>query len=125
MTKGGYNLSPFRVNRVIEEPKTRPGGQRCVLKPLFHFSFFYNFFIFSLSSSLLPPRRSFLLVPPSSSSLLPPRPSFFLVQQCLNHLESVNGHFSSIWTKALPTDGRTNGRTDGRTRPLIQMRGRI
>ena len=108
----------------------------------FIFHFFYNFFIFSLSSSLLPPRRSFLPVPPSSSSLipprpsillvlpsssslLPPRPSFFLVQHCLNHLESVNGHFSSIWTKALPTDQRTNGRTDGLTRPLIEMRGRI
>ena len=44
--------------------KTRPGGQRCVLKPLFHFFFFYNFFIFHS------PRRSFLLVTPSSSSLL-------------------------------------------------------
>ena len=37
--------------------------------------FFYNFFIFSLSSLLLSPRPSFLLVPPSSSSLLPPHPS--------------------------------------------------
>ena len=85
-----------------------------------------DFFILHLFHS---PRPSFLPVPPSSSSLLPPRPSFFLVQHCLNHLESENGHFSSIWTKALPTDqwtnGRTNQRTDGRTRPLIEMRGRI
>ena len=108
---------------------TRPGGQRCVLKPLFHFSFFYNFFIFSLSSSLLPPRRSFLLAPPSSSSLLTPCSSFNLFQHCLNHLESIKGHFSSILTKALPTDGRTDGPTDGptdgQTRPLIEMRRRI
>ena len=83
--------------------------------PLFHFSFFHNFFIFSLSSSLLPPRRSFLLVAPSSSSLLPPCSSFFLVQHCLNHLESIKGHFSSILTKALPTDQPTNGRTNQRT----------
>ena len=41
--------------------------------PLFHFSFFYNSFIFSLllapfSSSLLPPHPSFHIVPLSSSS---------------------------------------------------------
>ncbi len=38
-----------------------------------------SFFIFPLSSSLLPPRRNFLRVHPSSSSILPPRPSFLLV----------------------------------------------
>ena len=48
-----------------EKKRTRPGDQRCVLKPLFHFSFFYNFFIFSLSSSPLPPRRSSLFDPSS------------------------------------------------------------
>ena len=46
-----------------------------------------NFFIFhfhlSLSSSLLPHRRSFLLVAPSSSLLLPPRLSFLLVSSLL------------------------------------------
>ena len=66
----------------------------------FIFRFFSTFHFFSLSSSLLPPRRSFLLAPPSSSSLLPPCSSFFLVQHCLNHLESIKGHFSSILTKA-------------------------
>ena len=53
-------------------------------------------------------RRSFPLVAPSSLSFLPPRPSFFLVQHCLNHLQSVKDHFSSILTKALPTDRRTD-----------------
>ena len=84
------------------------------------FIFFYNYFIFSLSSSLLPPPPYFLLVPLSSLSLLPPRPSFlliplfFLIQHCPNHLESVKVDFSSILTKALPTNGRTNGPTDQR-----------
>jgi len=40
-----------------------------------------------------------------------------------------NYAFLSLFTKALPTDGRTNGRTDGptdgRTEPHIEMRGRI
>ena len=53
-----------------EKNKTR----RSTMRPQASFSFF----IFSLSSSLLPPRRSFLRVHPSSSSLLPPRPSFLL-----------------------------------------------
>ena len=56
--------------------------RRSTMRPQATFSFFiffYNFFIFSLSSSLLPPRRSFLRIPPYSSSLLPPRPSFLLV----------------------------------------------
>ena len=60
------------------------------------------------SLSLLPPHPSFLLVPPSSSSLLPPCPSIFLVQRYLNHSESIKVHFSSILSKALPTDRRTN-----------------
>ena len=54
---------PFFIKKV----KTRPGGQQCVLKPLFHFSFFYNFFIFHS------PRRSFLPITPSSSSSFLPR----------------------------------------------------
>jgi len=58
------------------------------------FHFFNNFFIFSLSSSLLAPRPSFLPVPPSSLSQF---------------------HFSSILTKALPTDRRTDQRSDGPT----------
>ena len=88
------------------------------MRPQATFSFFIlftTFFIFSLSSSLFYPRRSFLLIPPvplSSSSLLPPRPSFLLVQHLLNHLESVKGHFSSILTKALRTNQRTDQRTD-------------
>ena len=86
-----------------------------MMRPLATFSFFNffnNFFIFSLSSSFLPPHPSFLLVPPSSSSLFPPCPSFlliplFLVHYCLNHLESVKVHFSSILT-----DRRTKRPTD-------------
>ena len=74
------------------------------------------------SSSLLPPRPSFLPVPPSSPSLPPPHPSFFLIQHGLNHLESVKVHFSSILTKALPTNRPTNRPTDRRTMPLIKMR---
>ena len=63
---------------------TRPRGQRCVLKPLFHFSFFLQLFHFFalivalLSSSLLPAHSScpsFLLVPPPSSSLFLTRPA--------------------------------------------------
>ena len=46
------------------------------------------------------------------------KPLFILI--ILNHLESVKDHFSSILTKFLPTNGRTNGRT----KPLIEMRGR-
>ena len=88
-------------------------GQWCVLWRLFHFSiFFNNFFFFSLSSSLLHPRPSFLLlVLPSSSSLLPPcpifllDPLFFIIQHCLNHLESVKVNFFHR-----------------RIRPLIEMR---
>ena len=73
--------------------------------------FIYLTTSFSLSSSHLPPRCSFLLVPASSSSLLPPRPSFFLPRPALSQSESIKVHFSSILTKALRTDGRTNGRT--------------
>ena len=91
--------------------------QRSTMRPQATFSFFIL-----LTFSLLPPRPSFLPVPPSSSSLLPPRPSSFLVQHCLNHSEYVKVHFSSILTKALPTDGPTDRRTDQRTRPLIEMR---
>ena len=76
---------------------------------LFHF---FTLLVAPSSSSLLPPCPSFLLAPPSSLFLLPPSSSFFLVQHCLNHLESIKGHFSSILTKASRTNGRTNGRTD-------------
>ena len=99
----------FDLFSLVPQKQDR-GGQRCVLKPLFHFSFFYNFCIVSLFLSLLPPRRSFLLLPPSSSYLLLLRPSFFLVQHWLNHLESAKGHFPSILTNQ-PTNGPTNRRT--------------
>ena len=71
-----------------------------------------DFFLFHFITLLVPPSSPSLLPPPASSSLLPPRPSFFLIQHCLNHLESEIGHFSSILTKALPTDRRTNQPTD-------------
>ena len=90
-----------------------------MMRPLATFSFFIffnKFFIFSLPSSLLPTRPSFLLIPPSFWSLLPP------CKHCQNHLESVKAHFSSILTKALRTDGPTDRPTDRRTRPLIEMR---
>ena len=129
---GHFGMKKGNLSLNWDPSKTRPEGQRCVLKPLFHLSFFLQLFHLSHSSSLFPPRRSllcahpssssilpprpsFLLVPPSSSSLLPTCSSFFLVQHCLNHLESIKGHFSSIFTKALRTDGPTNGRTDGPT----------
>ena len=67
------------------------------MRPQATFSFFIFLQLFHFvapsSSSLLPPRPSFLLVPPSSSPILPPCSSFFLVQYCLNHLESIKGHF--------------------------------
>ena len=69
----------------------------------------FSFFIFSLSLSPFHPRRSFLLIPPRPSFLFVPLSSSSLL---LNRLESVKGHFSSIWTKALPTDGRTDGLTN-------------
>ena len=56
--------------------------QRSTMRPQATFSFFCfftTFSFFSLSSSLLPPRRSFLRVHPSSSPILPLRPSFLLV----------------------------------------------
>ena len=98
---------------------TRPGGQRCVLKPLFHFSFFlqlfhfFTLFIAPSSTSLLPPRPSSLLVPPSSSSLLPPRPSFFLVQHCESFRIRKWPFFIDLDESI--TDRRTNGPTNGRT----------
>ena len=118
------------VDRSLEaKRKQDPEVNDASSSHFFIFHFFTTFSFFTLlvapsSSSLLPPRRSFLLVPPSSSSLLPLCSSFFLVQHCLNHLESIKGHFSSILTKAQRTDGPTNGPTDGRTRPLIQLRVR-
>ena len=122
-------FTPF--NR--EKLDKKQGTARPMMRPLATFSFFIflsYFFIFSLSSSLvpprssfllvppsysflLPPRSSFLLVPPSSSSLLPPHPSFFLIQHCLNHLESVKVYFSSILTKAIQTDQPTDRLTNG------------
>ena len=92
--------------------KTRPGGQRCVLKPLFNFSFFlchihffYDIFIFSLSSSLLPPRYSLPLVAPSSSSLFLPRPALSTAFRFRKRPFFIDFDESV-------TDGRTDGRTE-------------
>ena len=102
-----------------EFKQIRSGGQGCVLKPLFHFSFFLQLFHFFalivalLSSSLLPAHSScpsFLLVPPRpSSSLFLTRPapseSFRIRKRpfFIDFDESVTDQ---------PTNGRTNGRTD-------------
>ena len=121
-TPGIYILTYFSRKIIlcfIYHTITRPSeANDASFSDFFIFHFFDNFFIFSLSSSFLPPRPSFLLDPPSSSSLLPPHPSFFFVQHGLNHLESVKVHLSSILTKALRTDGPTNRRT----RQFIEMR---
>ena len=115
-----------RVKTTISK-KTRPSeanvasfSDLLIFLTTFHF---FTLLVLPSSSSLLPPHPSFLLIPPSSSSLLPPRPSFFIIQHCPNHLESVKVHFSSILTKALPTNGPTNGRTDGQA--LLKRCGRI
>ena len=101
------------------------GGQRWVLKPLIHFSFFPIFSVFLLSSSLLPPRCSFLLVAPSSKSLFPPCCPFLLVAPsslallplCHSFLcfISFRNVISSNLKKALRMDEQMGGRTDGRT----------
>ena len=110
---------------------------------LFHSSFFSIFSVFSLSSSLLPPRCSFLLVAPSSKSLFPPCYPFLLVAPSslallpLRHsflcFISFRNIISSNLTKALHTDkqmgertdgridGRTDGQTDGRQRALTYL----
>ena len=72
------------------------------MRPQATFSFFIlftTFFIFSLSSSLL--------------------------QHCLNHLESVKGHFSLNLTKALRTDGRTDQPTNGQTEEASYTDARV
>ena len=82
--------------------------QRSTMRPQATFSFFiflqlFHFFTLLVapsSSSLLPPRPSFLLVPPSSFVLFLPRPAL---------PQSIKGHFSSILTKAQRTDGPTDG----------------
>ena len=101
------------------------------MRPQATFSFFIFLQLFLFFHS---PRRSFLVVSPSSSLLLPPRCSFLLVAPSSPFLflprpavsKSVRGHFSSILTKALWTDGPTDRRTDQptnrRTRPFIEMR---
>ena len=71
-----FRRSQTDYNILSHVSKQGGGGQRCVLELLFFFHFFKNFFIFSLSSLLFHPRRSFLLVALPSSSLLPPRRSF-------------------------------------------------
>ena len=92
-----------------------------------HFFIFHFFTTFSFFHS---PRRSFLLVAPSSSSLLPPRPSFLLVPPSSLFLflplpalsQSLRTHkrpffidfYESVTDRPTnqPTDGRTDGRTD-------------
>ena len=83
----------------------------------FIFHFVYNFFIFSLSSSLLPPRRSLLLAPPSSSPLLPLRPA--LSQSLRIHKRPFFIDFDKSVTDRR-TNGRTDGPTDGRTHAHIE-----
>ena len=103
--------------------KAKQGPARPMMRPLAIFSFYIFLATFSFLHS---PRPSFVPVPPSSSSVLQSRPTFFLVQHCVYHLESVKVHFSSILTKALPTNQPTdrptnlptNWRTDGPTNGL-------
>ena len=96
---------------------------------VFIFTFFPFFLFFLPSSSLLPPRCSFLVVAPSSKSLFPHCYPFLLVAPSslallpLRHsflcFISFSNIISSTLTKALHTDKqmgeRTDGRTDGRT----------
>ena len=74
-----------------------------------------HFFIFSLYPSLLSPRRSFLIVPPSSLPLFLPSPALsksFRIRESLFFID-----FDESITDR-PTDQPTNRRT----RPLIEMR---
>ena len=76
------------------------------------FSFFHSprrsFLIAPSSSSLLPPRPSFVLVLPSSSSLFLPRPALSKSFRIRNRPFFINFDESV-------TDQRTNGPTNGRT----------
>ena len=79
------NLLLWSVRR--SSPLHKNKTQRSTMRPQATFSFFiflqfspfFTHLVAPCSSSLLPPRCSFLLAPPSSSSLLPPCSSFFLV----------------------------------------------
>ena len=73
---------------------------------LFHF---FTLLVAPSSSSLLPPRPSFLLVPPSSLFLFLPRPA--LSQSLRFHKRPIFIEFDESVTDR-PTDGRTNRRTD-------------
>ena len=90
--------------------------RRSTMRPQATFSFFiflqlFHFFTLLVapsSSSLLPPRPSFLLVPPSSLFLFLPRPA--LSQSLRIHKRP----FFIEFDKSV-TDGPTNGPTDGLT----------
>ena len=109
------------------------GGQRCVLKILFHFPFFPIFFCFSLSTLLLPPRCSFLLVALSSKSHFLPSRSFLIVAppSCSLLLGAPSSssllpmffffqerHFIKFDESI--TDGQMDGRTDDRTNEQME-----
>merc|ERR1719370_1542531 len=105
MAKGWFTmeLSPVSLRDVIygidflrKSNKTR----RSTMRPQATFSFFIFLQLFHFFT---------LHIAPSSSSLLPPRPSFLLVLPSRPLSKSSK---SSIWTKALRTDGPTDRRTD-------------
>ena len=73
---------------------------------LFHF---FTLLVAPSSSSLLPPRPSFLLVPPSSLFLFLPRPA--LSQSLRIHKRPFFIEFDESVTDQ-PTDQRTDGRTN-------------
>ena len=73
---------------------------------LFHF---FTLLVAPSSSSLLPPRPSFLLVPPSSLFLFLPRPA--LSQSLRIHKRPFFIDFDESVTNG-PTDGPTDRRTD-------------
>ena len=106
----------FRASNCMTRYTRQIACNHIIIQPFKHhedaslalWALFYNFFIFSLSSSLLL-RLSFLLIPLSSSSLLPPPSSVFLLQHCLNRLKSLKDQSSSLDRQTdEPTDGRTN-----------------
>merc|ERR1719427_1342077 len=97
--------------------------RRSTMRPQATFSFFIFFTL--LSSSLLPPRRSFLRVHPSSASILPPRPSFrlvppsstfpFLPRPALSKSYRIRKRPVFIDLDESVTDGPTDRPTNGRT----------
>ena len=74
---GCYAMYDGQTAPLLETHLRSPRGQQCVLKPLFHFYTlsFFTLFVVPSSSSLLPPRPSFHLVPPFSLFPFLPRPA--------------------------------------------------